>query len=71
MNETSRLGQKIIVLIKEYQPSEAVCALTRVLGATLVLTKKEGVTTKEIAKTTYKALLALMEDYQRWLKDYE
>lgn len=62
--EIQDLGQQIIDLITEYHPADAVHALTKVLAATLVVTRVQGTTLKEMAKLTYKALLASMEEYE-------
>lgn len=67
--EIQELGQKIIDLITEYHPADAVHAMTKVLAATLVVSRVQGTTLKEMAKLTYNALLASMKDYEDLLKE--
>lgn len=68
-DEIKKLGLQIIDLISDYQPSDAVYALTKVLAACLVVTRVKGTTLKEMANLTRKALLSSMEDYEGFLKE--
>lgn len=70
MNRTIKeIGDKILDVISQYEPSDAVYALAKVLAATMYVTKKPGVTIEELSESLYKAVKAEMEDYRAFLKN--
>lgn len=70
MNESiKRLEISIIDLISNYQPTDAVHALAKVLAAILYQSKKEGVSNEEIVASMAEAMLAEMNDFENWLKE--